>query len=377
MPVVNTNVSASVTQSALAKNERALESAMEKLSTGRKINSASDDAAGLAMAAKFSSQIQGLDMAVKNANDAVSMLSTAEGALDEVTNMLQRMRELAVQSSNGTVTAEDRDYINLEYQALNSEIARVANNTQWNGENILDGTAGAQGINAPNSTVTFQVSANYSAGDAITGHAGISPGGYTNTDALAAELNDANGGGSTDWALSKIGTASVTANTTLVANQTYEFTSGSSTITFVMPNDASTVEIGEHLAPQAAVAAGTASDTITVDFGNLVTDTLDVSRSDVDTQTNASSAIGTLDTVIEKINKQRATFGSVENRLEHAVDNMTSIRNAAEASRSRIEDTNYAETTSELAKAQIIQQAGTAMLAQANQLPQSVLSLLK
>ncbi len=377
MPVVNTNVSASVTQSALAKNERALESAMEKLSTGRKINSASDDAAGLAMAAKFSSQIQGLDMAVKNANDAVSMLSTAEGALDEVTNMLQRMRELAVQSSNGTVTAEDRDYINLEYQALNSEIARVANNTQWNGENILDGTAGAQGINAPNSTVTFQVSANYSAGDAITGHAGISPGGYTNTDALAAELNDANGGGSTDWALSKIGTASVTANTALVANQTYEFTSGSSTITFVMPNDASTVAIGEHLAPQAAVAAGTASDTITVDFGNLVTDTLDVSRSDVDTQTNASSAIGTLDTVIEKINKQRATFGSVENRLEHAVDNMTSIRNAAEASRSRIEDTNYAETTSELAKAQIIQQAGTAMLAQANQLPQSVLSLLK
>ena len=379
MPVVNTNVSASVTQSALAKNERALESAMEKLSTGRKINSASDDAAGLAMAAKFSSQIQGLDMAVKNANDAVSMVSTAEGALDEVTNMLQRMRELAVQSSNGTVTAEDRDYINLEYQALNSEIARVANNTQWNGENILDGTAGAQGINAPNSTVTFQVSANYSAGDAITGHAGISPGGYTNTDALAAELNDANGGGSTDWALSKIGTAAVTSNTTLVANQTYEFTSasGTDTITFVMPNHASNVAIGEHLAPQEAVAAGTASDTITVDFGNLVTDTLAVSRSDVDTQTNASSAIGTLDTVIEKINKQRATFGSVENRLEHAVDNMTSIRNAAEASRSRIEDTNYAETTSELAKAQIIQQAGTAMLAQANQLPQSVLSLLK
>ena len=377
MPVVNTNVSASVTQSALAKNERALESAMEKLSTGRKINSASDDAAGLAMAAKFSSQIQGLDMAVKNANDAVSMLSTAEGALDEVTNMLQRMRELAVQSSNGTVTAEDRGYLDAEYQALDTEITRVANNTQWNGENILDGTAGAGGINGSGSSVVFQVSADYDSGDPIAGHAGISPGSFTNTDALATELNDANGGGSTDWALSKIGTASVTANTTLVANQTYEFTSGSSTITFVMPNDASTVAIGEHLAPQAAVAAGTASDTITVDFGNLVTDTLDVSRSDVDTQTNASSAIGTLDTVIEKINKQRATFGSVENRLEHAVDNMTSIRNAAEASRSRIEDTNYAETTSELAKAQIIQQAGTAMLAQANQLPQSVLSLLK
>ena len=379
MPVVNTNVSASVTQSALAKNERALESAMEKLSTGRKINSASDDAAGLAMAAKFSSQIQGLDMAVKNANDAVSMLSTAEGALDEVTNMLQRMRELAVQSSNGTVTAEDRDYINLEYQALNSEIARVANNTQWNGENILDGTAGAQGINAPNSTVTFQVSANYSAGDAITGHAGISPGGYTNTDALAAELNDANGGGSTDWALSKIGTASVTANTTLVANQTYEFTSGSSTITFVMPNDASTVAIGEHLAPQAAVAAGTASDTISVDFGDYAngSEITAVNGSDVNTQATANTAIGLLDTAIDTINSQRATFGSSMNRLEYAVDNMTNIANNAEASRSRIMDTNYAETTSELAKAQIIAQAGTAMLAQANQSSQSVLSLLR
>ena len=377
MSVVNTNVSASLAQAALAKNERALGTAMEQLSTGSKINSASDDAAGLAMAAKFTAQIKGLDMAVKNANDAVSMISTAEGALDEVAGMLQRMRELAVQSSNGTVTAEDRGYMNTEYQALDDEITRVLDNTQWNGENVLDGTAGAGGINGSGSSVVFQVSADYDSGSPIAGHAGISPGSFTNTDALATELNDANGGGSTDWALSKIGTASVTANTTLVANQTYEFTSGSSTITFVMPNDASTVEIGEHLAPQAAVAAGTASDTITVDFGNLVTDTLAVSRSDVDTQTNASSAIGTLDTVIEKINKQRATFGSVENRLEHAVDNMTSIRNAAEASRSRIEDTNYAETTSELAKAQIIQQAGTAMLAQANQLPQSVLSLLK
>ena len=377
MSVVNTNVSASLAQAALAKNERALGTAMEQLSTGSKINSASDDAAGLAMAAKFTAQIKGLDMAVKNANDAVSMISTAEGALDEVAGMLQRMRELAVQSSNGTVTAEDRGYMDTEYQALDDEITRVLDNTQWNGENVLDGTAGAGGINGSGSSVVFQVSADYDSGDPIAGHAGISPGSFTNTDALATELNDANGGGSTDWALSKIGTASVTANTTLVANQTYEFTSGSSTITFVMPNDASTVEIGEHLAPQAAVAAGTASDTITVDFGNLVTDTLAVSRSDVDTQTNASSAIGTLDTVIEKINKQRATFGSVENRLEHAVDNMTSIRNAAEASRSRIEDTNYAETTSELAKAQIIQQAGTAMLAQANQLPQSVLSLLK
>ena len=381
MSVVNTNVSASLAQAALAKNERALGTAMEQLSTGSKINSASDDAAGLAMAAKFTAQIKGLDMAVKNANDAVSMISTAEGALDEVAGMLQRMRELAVQSSNGTVTAEDRGYMNTEYQALDDEITRVLDNTQWNGENVLDGTAGAGGINGSGSSVVFQVSADYDSGSPIAGHAGISPGSFTNTDALATELNDANGGGSTDWALSKIGTASVTANTTLVANQTYEFTSGSSTITFVMPNDASTVEIGEHLAPQAAVAAGTASDTISVDFGDmkttLSTGASDVRSSAVSSQATANSAIGLLDEGIKAVNTQRATFGAASNRLEHAVDNMTNIQNNAEASRSRIEDTDYAETTSELAKAQIIAQAGTAMLAQANQSSQSVLSLLR
>jgi flagellin len=357
---------------------------MEQLSTGSKINSASDDAAGLAMAAKFTAQIKGLDMAVKNANDAVSMISTAEGALDEVASMLQRMRELAVQSSNGTVTAEDRGYMDTEYQALDDEITRVLDNTQWNGENILDGTAGAGGINAgtnSESTVVFQVSADYDTGTAIAGHSGISPGQYTNTSALATELNDANGGGSTNWALSKIGTAATTANTALVANQTYEFTSGSSTITFVMPNHASNVAIGEHLAPQAAVAGGVASDTISVNFGDMKT-TLSSGNSDVRTsavgsQTNANTAIGLLDEGIKAVNTQRATFGAASNRLEHAVDNMTNIKNNAEASRSRIEDTDYAETTSELAKAQIIAQAGTAMLAQANQSAQSVLSLLR
>ena len=143
MSVVNTNVSASLAQAALNKNQRALGTAMEQLSTGSKINSAKDDAAGLAMASKFTAQIKGLDMAVKNANDAISMISTAEGAMTEVTSMLQRMRELAVQSSNGTVTSEDRGYMDLEYQALEDEINRIANNTQWNGENVLDGTAGS------------------------------------------------------------------------------------------------------------------------------------------------------------------------------------------------------------------------------------------
>ena len=281
MTVVNTNVSASLSQAALAKNERALGSAMESLSTGSKINSAADDAAGLAMASKFTSQIKGLDMAVKNANDGISMINTAEGALNEVTNMLQRMRELAVQSSNGTMTGDDRTYLNKEYQQLDKEIDRIEKNTQWNSTNVLDGTVGSSG------TVTFQVSANFTAG-----------------------------------------------------------------------------------------SGGAASnDVVQVNFGNLANDTANLGN--VTTINNANSAISALDTAIKAVNEQRATFGAASNRLEHAVDNMTNIRVNAEASRSRIEDTDYAEATAELAKAQIIQQAATAMLAQANQLPQNVLSLLK
>lgn len=278
MAVVNTNVSASLSQAALARNERALGSAMEKLSTGSKINSAADDAAGLAMAAKFTSQINGLDMAVKNANDGISMISTAEGALNEVSNMLQRMRELAVQSSNGTMTGDDRTYMDKEYQQLDKEIDRIEKNTQWNSTNVLDGTVGSSG------TVTFQVSAN--------------------------------------------------------------FTSGSPS-----------------------------NDVIQVDFGSLATDT--ATLGDVKTMDKANTAIGAVDTAIKAVNEQRATFGAASNRLEHAVDNLTNVKVNAEASRSRIEDTDYAKTTSELAKAQIIQQAGTAMLAQANQSAQSVLSLLR
>ena len=276
MTVVNTNVSASLSQAALAKNERALSSSMERLSTGSKINSAADDAAGLAMASKFTSQIKGLDMAVKNANDGISMISTAEGALNEVTNMLQRMRELAVQSSNGTMTSDDRGYLDKEYQQLDKEIDRIEKNTQWNGTVVLDGNVGSGG------TVTFQVSANFSSGG---------------------------------------------------------------------------------------------SDVITVDFGKLSTDT--ASLGNVKTMSDANSAIGSVDTAIKAVNEQRATFGAASNRLEHSVDNMTNISVNAEASRSRIEDTDYATATSELAKAQIIQQAGTAMLAQANQSAQSVLSLLR
>ena len=158
MAVVNTNISASIAQAALARNERELTAAMEQLSTGKKINSASDNAAGLAITTRMTSQIRGLDQAIRNAHDAVSMVQTAEGALDEITAMLQRMRELAIQSGTGTTDAVDRTYLNQEYVALRAEIDRVADNTEWNGRVILNGNAGAS-AGGSLSAVTFQVGA--------------------------------------------------------------------------------------------------------------------------------------------------------------------------------------------------------------------------
>jgi len=277
MAVVNTNVGASVAQAALVKNARELNNAMTQLSTGQKINSAADDASGLAITNRMTSQINGLGAAIKNANDGISMIQTAEGALDEVTDMLQRMRELAVQASSGTMSAADNDYLDLEFEALKAEIERVAQNTEWNGTAILNDTVGTTG------SVDFQVGVD-------------------------------------------------------------------------------------------------STQTITVDFGDLTAATgtgLGFAAADLDTNALAGTAIGLLDTAIEAISNQRATFGAAANRLEHAVDNLTNVKVNAEASRSRILDTDYAESTAELARTQIIQQAGTAMLAQANQLPQTVLALLQ
>ncbi len=286
MSVVNTNIGASIAQAALAKNDRALGTAMEQLSTGKKINSAGDNAAGLAISARMTAQIRGLGAAISNANDAMSMVGTAEGALDEIATMLQRMRELAVQSGTGTTSAADRTYLNSEFVALREEIDRIADNTQWNGQNILDGSAGAS---VGKSTVAFQVGANEKQTISTTF------GNFNNTTGKLSGL------------------------------------------------------------ASKRLSAATIASGITV----------------------ASGAIGELDTVITDVSAQRATFGAVSNRLTHAIDNLTNVKTNSEASRSRILDTDYSVATSEMARAQIIQQAGTAMLAQANALPQTVLALLR
>ena len=288
MAVVNTNIAASLAKASLMKNDRALGTAMEQLSTGKKINSAGDNAAGLAIATRMTSQIRGLDAAIRNASDAISMVNTAEGALDEVTAMLQRMRELAVQAGTGTTDSADRTYLQSEFAQLRTEIDRIADNTKWNGRNILDGSAGGS---AGASTVAFQI-----------GQDGIGAQAFSTT---FGNFNNSTG------SLSALASKVITGTTI-----------------------ASAISM-------------------------------------------ASAAITEVDNVIEAVSSQRATFGAVTNRLTHAIDNLTNVKTNSEASRSRILDTDYAAATSELARTQIIQQAGTAMLAQANQLPQTVLALLQ
>ena len=272
MTVINTNVKSLVAQQALTVNNRSMSKAMEQLSTGKRINSAADDAAGLAISNKMTAQVRGLNQAVRNANDAISMIQTVEGATNEVTNMLQRMRELAVQSVNGTNTDADRTALQAEFSELSSEITRISNNTEWNG------TA----VGSLSQDFSFQVGAN--SGQLITV-------GFKDIDGMTG--------------MSTVGSASI-------------------------------------------ASAG-----------------------------SATTAIGTLDTALSAIDSYRGTLGAKINRLTHAADNLTNVATNTAASRSRIQDADYAKSTTELARAQIIQQAATAMLAQANQQPASVLSLLQ
>ena len=282
MSVINTNVNSLNAQNALSVNRRIMTSTMDQLSTGRRVTSSKDDAAGVAVINTMTSQIRGLNQAVRNANDGISMLQTADGAMIEQTNMLQRMRELAVQSATDTVTTSQKGYLDVEYQKLLSEIDRIGGMTQWNDTKILDGTT------APAS-----------------------------------------------------GTAG-----------TYVFHVGA--------QDQQTISVTF----KGAVSTGT---------GIFV----DSNGTDITTAAKANTAITKIDLSFTELNKARAEIGATINRLTYAADNLSNVSTNTAGSRSRIQDTDYAVAAAELARTQIIQQAGTAMLAQANQAPQSVLALLK
>jgi len=273
MSVINTNVKSIMAQNALSTNNRALGKAMEQLSTGKRINGAADDAAGLAIASRMQAQIRGLNQGVRNANDAVAMIQTAEGSTKEITNMLERMRELSVQAANDTYGTQDREAIGVEITQLKEEIDRIATNTEWNGKKIL--------------------------GDAAT---------------------------------------------------SYNYQVGAGSTTF---------------------------SAVSVTFTAMNATSLGVNNLSMISYGSAADAISTIDAAIQSVDTFRATLGAKINRMTSAAENLANISMNTAASRSRIEDADYAQATTELARTQIIQQAATAMLAQANQQPQAVLSLLK
>ena len=321
MTVINTNASSMIARDAINRNDRAMSQAMERLSTGSRINSAKDDAAGLAIADRMSAQVSGLNMAVRNANDAISMLQTIEGATKEITNMLGRMRELAVQSASGTYTDTDRDALNLEFGALMDEITRIAQNTEWNGQAVLRGNVA---VTAENNGSTNDVA-------------------ETHTIQLGSS-----------------------------SGQTMALTINTWVPTTTADNSASVVNAA-LTTDGAADAYGTAA--LYVNAGDA--DTVASTRIGIDTVAEAGIAITNLDLAINGAAAERAKYGAYMSRLQHASDNLANIATNTSASLSQIADADYAVETTELARTQIISQASTAMLAQANQVKQTVLALLQ
>jgi flagellin len=274
--VINTNIMSLNAQRNLNTSQAAMASAVQRLSSGLRVNSARDDAAGLAIAERMNAQVRGMNVAIRNANDGISLAQTAEGALGAVGNNLQRMRELAVQAANATNSPEDRASLDAEYQQLGAEITRVLANTTFNGTNLFTSTG----------TLTFQVSPNAATAEQV----GIA-----------------------------FGTTAFNANTTIT---------------------------------------GATSGAVT-------------------TATVATSAITSIDSALATVNSRRADFGAVQNRFDSVIGNLRVAVENISASRSRIMDTDYAAETAALTRAQILQQAGVAMLAQANAMPQNVLALLR
>jgi flagellin len=277
--VINTNTNALAARNAINANTRTLQTAMQQLATGSKINSASDDAAGLAIRENMTAQIKGFNAAIRNANDGISLLQTADAAMDGMSSMLQRMRELSVLAQNDTYSSAQLTAMDDEFQALLTEVDRLASDTQFNGFALLNGDGGNLG---GTSVFSFQVGANSS-------------------QTIEVTISDQGTGG----ALSAIASATVAS------------------------------------------------------------------------ATSAASAVTNLDTAIQALAANRSVIGAAINRLTYSADNATTMAQNAASARSQISDTDYATATSELARAQIIQQAGTAMLAQANQQPQTVLALLR
>jgi flagellin len=383
MTVINSNSAAMLTANSINRNDREMTSTMERLSTGKRINSAGDDAAGLAIATKMTSQIRGLDQAGRNANNATSMVQLADVASEQVSNILQRMREIVVQAADGSNSDSDISVLNVEFKEAASEVDRIVDSTEFNGKKLLDGSAGGA-----NSTVTFQIGANASQNLSVDFSDFNLNAGGTAVAATVTTAGSTVAAGVLTYALDvtaqtagdvlKIGdvsyevTGSEADNADLVAALNASVDSSLSQFTFT----GTTTVIATADTP---ATTGTVT-TSTLDNIKVVTGPMEANLSSFSTTGMGSDFNATLtniDNAINGVANQRATFGATMNRLEYAVDNLASASLATATARGRIEDANYATETTALARSQIIAQAGTAMLAQANQKSQSVLALLQ
>ncbi len=379
---INTNIASLNAQRNLNTSQGALATSLQRLSSGLRINSAKDDAAGMSIADRMTSQIHGLTQAARNANDGISLAQTAEGALSEVGNNLQRIRDLSVQASNATNTQADRNALNNEVGQLLTEIQRVATQTAFNGQKLLDGSMGS---------ALFQVGANAGESITVTGLANAqvaSLGGVTNQTTatyLASTLTGfattiAAGGITING--TDIGAIGAASNAQQRAAQLVDATNRVSSTTGVGASyDATTGNITYSSAATFAVA-GTTNDATVGGFANagavgaLVTQT-GIAGLNVSSYTNAQFAIAQADNALAAVNISRAALGAYQNRFSSAVANLQTTSENLTASRSRIQDTDFAAETAQLTRSQILQQAGTAMLAQANAVPNGVMALLR
>ncbi len=377
---VNTNVASLNTQRNLSNSANALSTTMQRLSTGSRINSAKDDAAGLQISNRLGSQISGLNVAVKNSNDGISMAQTAEGALQQSTNILQRMRDLSLQAANGSNSDSERSALNDEVTQLKKELNRISNTTTFGGRQLLDGSFGTttfQVGSAANETISVKIN-EMSTTSLKTSYASGATAAMTAADVTAsgasfkATINEkevtvsvASGGtyASAKEAGQALATAINDANIGIGA-----FVKDDGAVEFISANAS-----GDITAVSGGVAHASGATTISV--GEIKDKT--VQALDIGDVRGAQEAVIVIDEAIKAIDSQRAELGAVQNRFENTIANLQNIGENVSAAKGRIQDTDYAAETAALSKNQILQQAGTAILAQANQLPQAVLSLLQ
>ena len=400
---VNTNVSALNTQRNLNASSNNLATSLQRLSTGSRINSAKDDAAGLQIANRLTSQINGLNIAVKNSNDGISMAQTAEGALEQSTTILQRMRDLSLQAANGSNSDQERGALNSEVGELKKELDRIANTTSFGGKKLLDGSFGTTTFQvgaAANETISVKMdemstkalNSSYTTGTVTLASAGVADSvfasgaatgdvkmnitvnseGWTEPRKYEVEVKK---GDTEAQATDKLATLINDANIGISAFKTVDasgdVTSGS--LTFVSVNELATGSAtGAAVAGKVSLSLGSGAAAATGSGA-----TLSVKDIDIGSVKGSQEALITIDQAIQQIDAQRADLGAVQNRFENTIGNLQNIAENVSAARGRIQDTDFASETANLSKNQILQQAGTAILAQANQLPQAVLSLLR